>query len=287
MLRLCNGEKRSDEIQQSTDITDIQTQDDISPIGPRRYPDTGITSSHRAKEINNKKITQTERRRTMRYDTIIWDLDGTLLDTLDDLAAATNHALRTWGMRERTRDEVRQFVGNGVRMLITRAVDGGEENPLFDNVFRTFKEYYIDHCQDTTRLYDGIMETLLSLRRMGIRMAVVSNKLQAGVTELNAAWLDGMMDVAVGEREGTRRKPAPDMVEIAMREMGAKRETTVYIGDSDVDIETARNARLDCISVLWGFRDREFLIEHGAKTLVSRPQDIIDIISTQETGTAG
>ena len=261
-----------------------------------------MTSSHRAKEISRHrdnippiglrrqittKKTQTERRRTMRYDTIIWDLDGTLLDTLDDLAAATNHALRTWGMRERTRDEVRQFVGNGVRMLITRAVDGGEENPLFDNVFRTFKEYYIDHCQDTTRLYDGIMETLLSLRRMGIRMGVVSNKLQAGVTELNAAWLDGMMDVAVGEREGTKRKPAPDMVEIAMREMGAKRETTVYIGDSDVDIETARNARLDCISVLWGFRDREFLIEHGAKTLVSRPQDIIDIISTQETGTAG
>lgn len=215
----------------------------------------------------------------MKYNTVIWDLDGTLLDTLDDLAEATNHALRTWGMRERTRDEVRRFVGNGVRMLIKRAVEDGEQNPLFEKVFRTFKEYYIEHCQDNTALYSGIRETLETLKGMGIRMAVVSNKLQAGVTELATTWFAGIMDVAVGEREGIKRKPAADMVEIAMEAMGAERATTVYIGDSDVDIETARNAGLDCISVLWGFRDRDFLIEHGATTLAGKPQDIIGIIS--------
>lgn len=217
----------------------------------------------------------------MKYDTIIWDLDGTLLDTLQDLANATNHALRTFSMPERTIDEVRQFVGNGVRNLIRRAVPQGEENPQFEDVFTSFKAYYVDHCQEHTCLYPGISETLRELHARGIRMAVVSNKLQAGVTELHNAWFKDTIEVAIGEREGINRKPAPDMVRLAIDALGISPATNniVYIGDSDVDIQTARNAGLPCISVLWGFRDKDFLLQHGATTLISTPQQLLDLIA--------
>lgn len=217
----------------------------------------------------------------MKYDTIIWDLDGTLLDTLQDLANATNHALRTFSMPERTIDEVRQFVGNGVRNLMRRAVPQGEENPLFEDVFTCFKAYYVDHCQENTCLYPGISETLRELHARGIRMAVVSNKLQAGVTELHNAWFKDTIEVAIGEREGISRKPAPDMVRIAIDALGISPATNniVYIGDSDVDIQTARNASLPCISILWGFRDKDFLLQHGATTLISTPQQLLDLIT--------
>lgn len=214
----------------------------------------------------------------MKYKYIIWDLDGTLLDTLQDLADATNYALRTYGMKERSIDEIRMFVGNGVRNLIIRAVPDGEANALFDNVFNTFKDYYILHCQDSTSLYPGIRETLATLKAEGYRMAIVSNKLQKGVTELYDIWFQNVIDVAVGERENVRRKPEPDMVEIAMKELGAQMEEAVYIGDSDVDIATARNAHLPCISVLWGFRDRDFLTAHGATTFAHEPKDILRMV---------
>ena len=239
----------------------------------------------------------------MKYKNIIWDLDGTLLDTLQDLADATNYALRTNGMEERTLEEIRQFVGNGVRNLIIRAVPQGEDNPSFETVFQTFKEYYIHHCQDSTKLYPGIKDTLQTLKERGIRMAIVSNKLQRGVTELYDFWFKDYIDVAVGEREGVARKPAPDMVRIAMEELGIESisidgdknmnekdcdnncekstslsSDTVYIGDSDVDIATARNSHLPCISVLWGFRDRDFLINHGATTFISTPQEILNYV---------
>lgn len=215
----------------------------------------------------------------MKYKNIIWDLDGTLLDTLEDLADATNYALRTNGMKERTLDEVRQFAGNGVRNLIIRAVPDGEDNALFEKVFTTFKEYYIIHCQDKTTLYPGIKETLECLKQRGLKMAIVSNKLQKGVSELYEIWFKETIDIAVGERENIRRKPERDMVDIAMRELEAKAEDTVYIGDSDVDIATARNAGLDCISVLWGFRDYDFLIAHGATLFAKAPADIVDLLT--------
>ena len=212
----------------------------------------------------------------MKYKAIIWDLDGTLMDTLQDLYLATNHALKTYGMPERTLDEVRRFVGNGVRRLIQLAVPQGEENPLFEDVLKEFKAYYVVHCQDNTDLYDGIADTLKALKQQGKKMAVVSNKLQKGVDELYRDYLSSTIDVAIGERPGMQRKPAPDMVDLALQELGVTKDEAVYIGDSDVDIMTARNAGLPCISVLWGFRDKDFLIQHGATTFAEKPSDIAE-----------
>lgn len=224
----------------------------------------------------------------MDIKTIIWDLDGTLMDTLQDLMLSVNHALRLNGMPERTLEEVRQFVGNGVRRLMELSVPQGEENPLFQKAFADFKSYYVLHCQDHTGLYPGIASTLQELKAKGIRMAVVSNKLQQGVTELvnsrvrtvgteDYICLKDYFDVAIGERPEVARKPAPDMVEKALEEMGVSKEGTVYVGDSDVDIATARNAGLPCISVLWGFRDRDFLLRHGAEMFIERPEKIFTI----------
>lgn len=217
-------------------------------------------------------------RKTEGYTTIIWDLDGTLMDTLKDLWLATNHALSAFGMPERTLDEVRQFVGNGVRKLIERAVPDGENNPQFEEVFAEFKRYYVVHCQDNTQPYDGILSTLRELKARGKHMAIVSNKLQSGVTELHGQWFSDVIDVAVGERDGIARKPAPDMVEVALRELGVDRQNAVYIGDSDVDLATARNSHLPCVSVLWGFRDRDFLQENGATSFAEKPEDLLEML---------
>lgn len=214
----------------------------------------------------------------MKYKVVIWDLDGTLLDTLQDLANATNYALKTWGLPERNIDEIRQFVGNGVRMLMKRAVPQGEEHPHFEEIFDTFKAHYVEHCQENTGLYPGIAETLKALKEHGVRMAVVSNKLQSGVTELYDYWFKDTIEVAIGEREGISRKPARDMVDIALSELGVSADDAVYVGDSDVDVMTAKNSGLPCISVLWGFRTKDFLVEHGANLFVSRPEEILEII---------
>lgn len=224
---------------------------------------------------------------------IIWDLDGTLMDTLVDLKNAVNYALRTNGMEERTLNEVRQFVGNGVRRLIELAVpesmERGQQNPvLFEKVFTDFKDYYVQHCQDNTGLYEGISQALKALKQKGIRMAVVSNKLQRGVTELvnsevhtvgksEALRLADYMDVSIGERPEVARKPAPDMVLKALEELGVEKDEAVYIGDSEVDVITARNSGLPCISVLWGFRDEDLLKEYGAETFVKHPMDIVSM----------
>ncbi len=206
---------------------------------------------------------------------IIWDLDGTLLNTLQDLYLATNYALRTHNIPERTLEEVRQFVGNGVRKLIVRAVPNGDSNAAFEDIFSTFKSYYVDHCRDNTGLYPGIAETLAELKKRGHRMAIVSNKLQAGVTELYKTFFDGLIDVAIGERPNVRRKPYPDMVNIAIEELGATREDCVYIGDSEVDVATGKEAGLPCISVLWGFRTKEELLQSGATTFINKPQELL------------
>jgi len=211
------------------------------------------------------------------YDTYIFDLDGTLLDTLDDLAAAVNYALRQHGMPEHTREDVRRFVGNGVRLLMTRAIPDGEDNPLFEATFQTFREYYMEHSLDTTRPYDGIPELLGELRARGKRVAVVSNKFYAATSELCHHFFPDTVEVAIGEHEaeGIRKKPAPDTVKEAFRQLGVDSRNAVYVGDSDVDLQTARNAGLPCISVLWGFRDRAFLEAHGATTFVTTPEEIL------------
>ncbi|MCI6080047.1 MAG: HAD family hydrolase [Prevotella sp.] len=209
------------------------------------------------------------------YKTYIFDLDGTLLNTLGDLAASTNYALRQYGMPEHTIDDVRRFVGNGVGKLIERAIPEGLANPQYEDVLATFRKHYMLHSLDTTAPYPGIESLLHSLRSHGCNVAVVSNKFYNATVELCRHFFADTVEVAIGERENIRRKPAPDTVFEAMRQLGVSGEDTVYVGDSDVDVATARNSGIPCISVLWGFRDRDFLIEHGATTFVNTPEDII------------
>lgn len=209
-----------------------------------------------------------------KYKTYIFDLDGTLLSTLGDLAASTNYALRTHNMPERTLDEVRRFVGNGVKKLMERAIPDGEANPEFEDTYATFRQHYMQHNLDTTQPYPGIMELLEELRAEGKNIAVVSNKFYAATRELCRHFFGSLVTVAIGEREDIRKKPAPDTVVEALRELGVGKEGAVYVGDSDVDVETAKNSGMPCVSVLWGFRDKEFLIEHGATTFISSPEEM-------------
>ena len=213
------------------------------------------------------------------YKTYIFDLDGTLLDTLGDLAASVNYVLRTHGMPEHTVDDVRRFVGNGVRKLMERAVPEGAGNPLFEDAFATFRQHYMEHSLDTTRPYDGILETLASLKARGCHLAVVSNKMMAATQALCRHFFPDTIEVAIGEHEaeGIRKKPAPDTVIAALKALGVGKEDAVYVGDSDVDIQTARNSGIPCISVLWGFRDKDFLKQHGAETFISTPSDLLNL----------
>ena len=213
----------------------------------------------------------------MSYDVYVFDLDGTLLDTLRDLTASVNHALRWAGMPERTIEEVRWFVGNGVKKLMERAVPNGIDNPRFTEVYQEFRDHYLHHGLDTTEPYPGIMEMLRALKDEGKQIAVVSNKFYKATEELCSHFFAGLVDVAIGEREDIRKKPAPDTVEEALRRLKADCSHAVYVGDSDVDIQTAMNSGLPCISVLWGFRDKDFLLAHGATTFVASPHELLAI----------
>lgn len=212
-----------------------------------------------------------------KIDTIIFDLDGTLLDTLEDLTNSVNHALKHCQMPLRTIAEIKGFVGNGIRMLMIRAVPEGENNPRFEEAFAAFKEYYAVHCNDRTRAYDGVCELLEALKARGYALAIVSNKVDSAVQDLKEKYFSAV-GVAIGDREGIRRKPEADSVLLALKELGSTRESAVYVGDSDVDLMTAKNSGLPCISVLWGFRDKEFLINHGAEIFAKEPSDIINIV---------
>lgn len=214
----------------------------------------------------------------MNYRLAIFDLDGTILNTLEDLAASGNYALRKNGLPERTVDEVRSFVGNGIRKYMERAVPSGSSETLIARVHADFTEHYAKHCADRTKPYDGIPELLGVLRGAGMQAAVVSNKADYGVQTLVDTYFPGLFDAAVGEREGVRRKPAPDSVLAVLRQLAVPPEEAVYIGDSDVDIDTARNAGIPCISVDWGFRTTEFLLDHGAKRIVSAPAELAGLL---------
>lgn len=217
---------------------------------------------------------------TTEKKAVVFDLDGTLLYTLEDLKNATNYALKTNDMPERTLDEVRRFVGNGVRLLMERAVPDGADNPKFEETFALFKEYYDAHCNDNTSPYDGIMELLDELKVRGIKMAIVSNKIDFAVKSLDKLYFKDYMTAAIGEmeEEGIRKKPAPDMVQKALKELGVKQDEAIYVGDSDVDIATAKNSGLECVSVTWGFRDVKFLKEHGATHLIDHPTELLKYV---------
>ena len=214
----------------------------------------------------------------MKYTTIIFDLDGTLLNTLADLAAATNHALAEHKLPQRTTDEVRQFVGNGIRKLIERAVPADTPAELQEEVFASFNQYYKQHCADSTRPYDGVPQLLQQLRTAGCCTAIVSNKADYGVQALAKQYFNGQLDAACGERAGIAKKPAPDMLLAIMQQLKAEPASTIYIGDSDTDIATASNAGVDCIGACWGFRGRAFLEAHGAKLLAETVGDIWKLI---------
>lgn len=209
---------------------------------------------------------------------VVFDLDGTLLNTLNDLAASTNYALRQCDMPEHSIDDVRRFVGNGVRMLMKRAVPGGEDNPRFEEAYSVFRHHYMEHCFDTTSPFAGIIEMLAQLRGRGVQLAIVSNKMQAATEELRQHFFSAYIDVAIGESPEVRRKPAPDTVLEALRLIGISPQEAIYVGDSDVDIATARACNMPCVSVLWGFRDRDFLINSGATHFISSPSQLLSFV---------
>ena len=213
-----------------------------------------------------------------RIHTVVFDMDGTVLDTLDDLTASVNHVLGRYGLPARTREDYRRFFGSGIRYALRQAVPPEVSEERIDEMLPIFKAHYDQHCLDRTRPYPGILELMEALKARGCRMAIVSNKIDSAVKELNARFFSDYVSVAIGEKPGVRRKPAPDMVLAALEELGATRAEAVYVGDSEVDLQTARNADLPCVAVLWGFRDRAFLAENGAGTFAETPMDVAAIL---------
>lgn len=214
----------------------------------------------------------------MKYRLAMFDMDGTVLDTLQDLADATNAVMRMHGYPTHSVEAVRGFVGNGARVLIEKAVPAGTDAAKIDTVLGDFKKYYGKHSADATKPYDGVPEMLRALRAAGVRTAVVSNKPDFAVKALAAQYFDGLFDVAVGDRDGVRKKPAPDSVLEVMAALGCTTAEVVYVGDSDVDVLTAQNAGVDGVFVDWGFRSVEVLRQNGAEVIVSRPAQIADLI---------
>lgn len=210
--------------------------------------------------------------------TILFDLDGTLLDTLADLQQAVNYALSCYGYPGKELEEVRWSVGNGVAKLIERVLPEGRENPCFEECLDRFREYYSIHMQDLTQPYPDILELLTELRDHGYRLGIVSNKFDTAVKELGRNYFGDIIEVAIGESPEVRKKPAPDCVFEAIRILGSHKESVIYIGDSDVDVETAHNAGLLCIGVTWGFRNRNILKEAGADYIIDKPVELLTLL---------
>ncbi len=213
----------------------------------------------------------------LKYRVAVFDLDGTLLDTLTDLYNSVNYALTSVRLPTRTKEEVRSFVGNGISLLMKRAI--GEERADFADILQTFKTHYGEHCMDETKPYDGILPLLQALKNHGVQCAVLSNKADFAVKKLAKEYFGDLLQMAVGENEekGIRKKPAPDSLFSVLDTLRVEKEQAVYIGDSEVDIQTAQNGGVDCISVTWGFKDRTFLVDNGGKVLVDTPQEILNL----------
>lgn len=214
----------------------------------------------------------------MKYKTLIFDLDGTLLNTLLDLASSVNYAMRECGFNERTTDEIRRFIGNGVAVLIQRSVPDGISEEEYKKALDIFKTHYKENSRKNTAPYDGICDLLRKLKEDGYNLAIVSNKIDFAVKDLRDEFFNGLIDVAIGDSDAARKKPEPDMVYKAIEELGVDKESCVYIGDTDVDIETARNSGMDCISVSWGFRLRSELEEYGATMIADCAEDILKFV---------
>ena len=209
-----------------------------------------------------------------KYELMIFDLDGTILDTLEDLAGSMNYALTKHGYPIRTMEEIRSFVGDGLLMLTRRAIAPETDEAVIQTVLAEQKAYYKEHCADKTRPYEGIVELLEELKAAGYKLAVVSNKADYAVQILCEQYLEGILHMTVGEKENVRKKPAPDAVNAVLEALQVERDHAVYIGDSEVDIETAKNSQMEAVLVSWGFRDSEFLVNRGAKKLVHTVQEL-------------
>lgn len=214
----------------------------------------------------------------MKYDAIIFDLDGTLLNTLEDLANSTNFALTSMGYPQRTIEEIRSFVGNGIEKLIRRALPAYCNEDDFQKALALFKSHYASHCEDNTKPYEGILNLLETLAVRGVCLAVVSNKIDSAVKILCSRFFENLIPIAIGAQEGISKKPSPDMIFSALKQLNISLDRTVYVGDSEVDILTAQKAGMDMICVTWGFRDQAFLQENGAKIFANSPQDLKNLL---------
>jgi phosphoglycolate phosphatase len=214
----------------------------------------------------------------MKYKTVIFDLDGTLLNTLDDIRDSLNVALSKFGFKERSLEEVRKAVGYASKELLARTLEGGYENPQLQTVLDYYLEYYEKHSNIKTKPYEGIIELLEELREQGVRVAIVSNKPQEAVSILSREIFGDLVELAIGESAELPRKPNPAMLLKAVEELGCAKEECVYVGDTEVDVQTARNAEMDIIVVLWGFRTKDELLKTGAKTFAADTEELGRII---------
>lgn len=214
------------------------------------------------------------------YHTVIFDLDGTLLNTIDDLTDAVKYVQEKYGFPLHSVDLVKKHVGNGIKKLIIRSIPHGESNPQFENVYQDFLAYYQEHCQIKTAAYPGIMNLLKSLHNRNIKMAIVSNKAHPAVLELNQIYFKDYISVAIGENEtaGIKKKPAPDSVRHALELLGSEQSEAVYVGDSEVDKATAENSGLDCVLCSWGFRERELLESLKPMSIIDKPEELLEVI---------
>jgi phosphoglycolate phosphatase len=214
----------------------------------------------------------------MKYNTVIFDLDGTLLNTLDDLRDSLNEILDKHGFSPRNLEEVRRFVGNGVRNLIRLSVPENCCEEEVDRIMDEFKVNYKNNMQNKTRPYNGIMELLLDLHRYNYKIAIVSNKFDPAVKALSRTYFGNLIPVAIGETSDIKRKPAPDSIFTAIAELGSDLKSTILVGDSETDVQTAKNAGIPCIGVTWGFRSREVLRSEGADYLIDTPKELLTLL---------
>jgi phosphoglycolate phosphatase len=214
----------------------------------------------------------------MKYDTVLFDLDGTLLNTLDDLADSVNAVLLKKGYRQRTKEEVKQFVGDGAKLLMTRALPPGATETEILRCLTMFREIYAKNLQNKTTPYEGIPALLKKLDGMGIKTGVVSNKPDEATKAVCSHYFGGLIGAAIGDNIDRKKKPEPDNVYEAMKQLGAEKGRTLYVGDSDTDILTAENAGIDRVGVTWGYRSRETLEKAGAEQIIDAPEQLIALI---------
>ena len=220
----------------------------------------------------------------MKYSLAIFDMDGTILNTLDDMTDSLNEILTKYKLPLHTVDEVRFMVGNGIPKLIERAISGGRNNPEFEKILSDFIAYYEKHCAIKTAPYDGIPEAIKKLRQAGIKIAVNTNKVEPAAIALCDDYFPGLFDIISGSRPGMPPKPAPDGIYEILKRAGmdgkSEGQRAVFIGDSDVDMQTGTNAGLDVIGVDWGFRGKKFLEEHGARVIMMTAAELADYLTT-------